>query len=74
MDRELKDFCEKVSDKIVFEKFGKWYRVFLYKKTSRTFGIKKVVIYNWTINPNEKYNGIFNYALSLDYKSVFYLH
>lgn len=73
MDTDLQKFVEQVSDKIVFEKYGKWYRVELYKKTSRTFGLKKVQLYKWVVDPNRKFDGIFAYNLSIDWKSAFYV-
>jgi len=73
MDYDLKLFVEKVSDRLVFEKFGKWYKVELYKKTNRTYGLKKVQLYKWFNEPNRKFDGIFAYNLSLDWKSVFYV-
>lgn len=73
MDKDLKTFVDQVSDKLVFKKYGKTYRVFLEKKTNRTFGIKKVALFNWTIDPNTKHDGIHNYNLSIDWKSKFYV-
>ena len=73
MDSELKEFIEKVSDKLVFEKFGKWYRVFLFQKTRRTFGIKKIALYKWTYDPGRKYDGVFAYNLSIDWRAAFYV-
>jgi hypothetical protein len=73
MDDDLQKFVEKVSDKIVFEKYGRWYRVFLTKKTRRTFEIKKVVAYNWTIDPNREFDGIMAHQLCIDWKSKFYV-
>ena len=88
MDSELKEFCEKVSDKIVFQKHGKWYRIFLYKKTSRTFGIEKISLYRWTLGLNltatQPYDnnqsakvitgGLHDYMLAIDWRSVFFIN
>lgn len=74
MDKDLQLFVDKVSDKLVFEKFGKWYRVFLSKKTNRTFGISKVQPYYFSIGLNLKVNGFsHDYLACIDWKQAFYV-
>lgn len=72
MDDELKVFVENISDRLVFQKYGKWYRVFLEPKTSRTFKIQKIVPYNWVINPNMKVGNHYAHQCCIDWKSTFY--
>ena len=73
MSSDLKLFVNHISDKLVFNKYGKWYRIFLRKTTNRTFGILKVVPYNWTIKPNMTFNGFYCHSLCLDWRSAFYI-
>lgn len=73
MDKDLKKFVEQVSDKLVFEKYGKWYRVFLRKISSRTFAIDKVVPYRFIYNPNERIGGNYAHELSINWRSKFYV-
>jgi len=73
MDSDLKKFVEKVSDRIVFQKYGKWYRIFLCKKSNRTYGISKIVLYNWTIEPNRQFDGVSVSDMSIDWKRKFFV-
>ncbi len=74
MDDDLKLFILKVSDKIVFEKYGKWYGIEVYKKTRRTYGIKRVYLYKWAYDPNRQFYVIYAYNLSLYWKSAFHIY
>lgn len=74
LDNDLADFIKNVSDKLVFEKHGKWYRIYLRKINSRRFGIKKVTPYNFTIDQNTTHGGIFNHNLCVDWRSLFYVN
>jgi hypothetical protein len=74
MDEDLKKFCDQVSDKLVFQKYGRWYRVYLKKKTSRTFTISKVVPYVAIYNPNARVMGCYAYEICIDWKSKFYVN
>lgn len=73
MDNELKLFVEKVSDKLVFEKYGRWYRVYLRKVNRRTFTIAKVVPYVAVYNPNARILGCYAFELCVDWRSKFYV-
>lgn len=73
MDKDLKNFVEQVSDKLVFQKNGRWYRVYLRKVTSRTFGIAKIVPYIAVYNPNARVMGVFAYEICIDWRSKFYV-
>lgn len=73
MDNELKLFVEKVSDKLVFEKYGRWYRVYLRKVNRRTFTISKVVPYVAVYNPNVRILGCYAFELCVDWRSKFYV-
>lgn len=73
MDKDLQKFVDQVSDKIVFQKYGKWYRVYLRKRSNRTFTIDKVVPYNWTVNPNMMVGGRYAHQCCLDWRSAFYV-
>ncbi len=73
MDNDLKLFILKVSDKMVFEKYGRWYGIEIYKKTRRTYGIKKVYLYKWAYDPNRQFDGIYTHNLSFDWKSAFHI-
>lgn len=73
LTKELKVFLEHVSDKLVFQKFGKWYRVYLRAITNRTYSINKVVPYNWTVNPNMNVGGKMAHQCCLDWISAFHL-
>lgn len=73
MSNDLKKFIEKVSNKIVFEKYGKWYRVYLRQITGRIFDIEKIVPYNWTIKPNMNFGGMYAHQCCIDWRSVFYI-
>lgn len=73
-DKDLQLFIDKVSDKLVFEKFGRWYRVFLEKKTSRTYGILKVQPYYFSLGLNLKVKGFsHDYLACIDWKQAFYV-
>lgn len=74
MDSDLKKFVDQVSDKVVFKKFGRWYRLFLRKITNRTFGIDKIVPYNWTIEPNMMIGGLKAHECAINWRSNFYIH
>lgn len=73
MDNDLKLFIELVSDKLVFQKYGRWYRVYLRKVTSRTFTIDKVVPYFAVYNPNLKVGGFFAHDICVDWRKKFYV-
>lgn len=73
MDADLNKFVAQVSDKLVFEKYGRWYRIFLERKTKRTFGIKKVVPYNLTIDCNRMIEGVHAHHICVDWKERFYV-
>lgn len=73
MDKELKLFVERVSDKLVFEKYGKWYRVFLRKVSRRTFTIDKVVPYVAIYSPNARVLGQCAHDICIDWRSRFYV-
>lgn len=81
MDADLQKFVSQVSDKIVFNKYGKWYRVYLRKITNRTFGIAKITPYTYTIlsGSHPMYDKILNttglhpYEISVDWKKKFYV-
>lgn len=73
MDADLKAFVTQVSDKLVFEKYGRWYRIYLRKKTSRTFGIAKIVPYVAIYNPNARVLGCYAYEICIDWRSKFYV-
>jgi len=80
---KLAEFILKVSDKLVFEKFGKTYRVFL-KKIGRKFCVKKVVLYWGDVGTGgimpawDSVDKIYGIAYSkgqgiVDYERAFYL-
>lgn len=73
MTKDLKKFVEKVGDKIVFQKYGKWYRIYLRKLTSRTFDIEKIVPYNWTVHPNMNVGGLYAHECAIDWRKKFYI-
>lgn len=73
MDKDLKNFCEQVSDKLVFEKYGRWYRIYLRKISSRTFGISKVVPYISVYNPNARVLGMWAHEMCIDWRKKFHL-
>lgn len=71
MDAELKTFVDQVSDKLVFEKYGRWYRIYLRKATNRTFTIAKVVPYIAVYNPNARILGMYAYEICVDWRKKF---
>jgi hypothetical protein len=73
MDKDLKKFVEQVSDKLVFQKYGKWYRVFLRKVTNKTFTIDKVVPYYCIYNPNGRLAGHYAHQICIDWRRTFYV-
>jgi len=73
MDKDLQKFVEQVSDKLVFEKFGSWYRVYLRKLTNRTFTIGKIVPYIAEYNPNARILNCYAHELCIDWRKKFYI-
>jgi hypothetical protein len=73
MDSDLTKFVNQVSDKLVFEKYGRWYRIFLYKKSNRTFGIQKIIPYIWTVDQNRIFDHYYVHELAIDWKRKFYV-
>lgn len=73
MDKELKAFVEQVSDKLVFEKYGRWYRVYLRRLTNRTFTIGKVVPYIAVYNPNARVLGMWAHEICFDWRKKFHI-
>lgn len=74
--KRLQRFIDEVSGNLVFTKYGKTYRVFLKKITSRTYDIAKIVPY-WTttaLGCNRKMaKGFHNYQLAVDIDETFHV-
>lgn len=70
---DLKLFIDKVSDKIVFQKYGHWYKVFL-RKIKRTYTIDKVIPYVAIYAPNAMVLGHYAHELCIDWREKFYVH
>lgn len=73
MDNDLKAFVEQVSDKLVFQKYGRWYRVYLRTLTTRTFAIAKVVPYQAVYKPNAMIMGCPAHQICIDWRKKFYV-
>lgn len=73
MDDDLKKFVDKVSDRIVFKKGGKWYRIYLRKINRRKFTIAKVVPYIAEYNPNARIFGCYAHEICIDWRNKWYV-
>lgn len=75
MTKRLQNFIEKVGSTLVFEKFGKSYRVYL-RKVGYKYDLAKVMPY-WattTMGCNKMIGRLYAHQISVDIESTFYVN